>query len=911
MNPLLRCVLVLLLLAGCCYTSVAQVTKTYSGVFNRKPFREVVKWVEGQNPAARIYYPTEELGELIISFTAEQRPLLEFIREALLQTNWKPVQDYDGAIYITRDQPIETNIGVKQASQLSPKTTGTSSVEIPIENRMFVIGDQEKKARTNAVVSGYIRNVYSGEALIGINVSVDGGKQLISTNTYGYYSVVLPEGRHELLVTGAGMKSTRRQIQLYSSGQLDIELEDAVANLTAVVVTADKNSTTRGLQVGTNRLSIRAIKQVPVVFGETDLLKVVLSLPGVTSVGEASNGFNVRGGSADQNLILMSDATIYNPSHLFGFFSGFNAELVKQVELYKASIPEKFGGRLSSVLDIQLQDGNAKRWSGTAGVGPLTSKAAVSGPIIKDKLTLSAGARTTYSNWIMRQLPEKEFRNSRGSFYDANVRLSFTASKKTSIYLTAYTSDDAFRFNADTSYQYGNKNINLKWKQQFNPKLTGVFTIGTDHYNYRILSRENDESAFRLKFSINQYFTRNDFTYTLSNKHTLSAGITSTYYTIHPGAYSPEGEGSLVNPVNIEAERGLESAVYLGDQFAITSRFSISAGIRFSLFQNFGPRTVYNYSPGMPKDSTTVVGVDQIAKGQLVQKWSGPEYRFSARYMLNENSSVKLSLTTTQQFIQMLSNTVTVAPLDIWKLSDRYMKPQKAIQLAAGYYYTLPSSKWELSVEAYIKRMQHVPDFKSGARLLLNDQLETQLINTRGKAYGAELLLRRAEGRLNGWFAYTYSRAFLQQDDQLAGETINNGQYYPANYDRPHNVNMVGNYRFSHRLSLSVNMVYTTGRPITLPIAIFTQGGVNGLLYSDRNKYRIPDYFRTDISFTIEGNHKLNQRFHNSWSFGAYNVLARENPFSVYYVQQQGRINGYQLSIFGTIIPFVSYNIRF
>ncbi|KYP16197.1 hypothetical protein [Flavihumibacter sp. CACIAM 22H1] len=632
-------------------------------------------------------------------------------------------------------------------------------------------------------------------------------------------------------------------------------------------------------------------------------------MPGVTSVGEASNGFNVRGGAADQNLILLGDATVFNPTHLFGFFSAFHPDIVKQVELYKASIPEKFGGRLSSVLDVTLQDGNANKWTGSAGIGPLTSAVSIGGPLKKEKATLSFGGRTSYSNWIMKQLPDKEYRNSRASFYDMSLRVSITLNKKNSLYLTGYTSNDGFKFNRDTSFQYGNKNINIKWKHVFSSRLTGVFTGGVDNYQYGVTSESNDVNAFRLRYTINQQFFRTDFNYVLNDKHQLNAGLQSIMYRLFPGNYQPQGSASLVQAKEIEREKALESAIYLGDQYRVNSKLSISAGLRWNLYNYLGPRTVFQYTPGVPKDTTTII--DTVSYSGSIQKWTAPEIRLNLRYLVGENSSLKLSFTTSRQFIHMLSNTVTLSPTDIWKLSDRNIRPQEGMQLSAGYYQSFAKNKWELSMELYFKHIEHYLDFKSGARLLMNEHIETDIINTKGKAYGVELLLKKPEGRLNGWFSYTYSRILLKQDDPLAGETINRGRYYPGNADRPHNASLIVNYRFSHRMSLSGNLIFTTGRPITLPIAVFNQGGSTGLLYSDRNAYRIPNYFRSDISFTLEGNHKVQQRFHNSWSIGAYNLTARENPYSVYYVQEAGQVKGYQLSIFGTIIPFLSYKIKF
>jgi hypothetical protein len=438
-----------------------------------------------------------------------------------------------------------------------------------------------------------------------------------------------------------------------------------------------------------------------------------------------------------------------------------------------------------------------------------------------------------------------------------------------------------------------------------------VFTAGVDNYQYGISSAGNKVNAFKLAFDINQDYFRADFSYSPNYRHTISYGLNTILYKLHPGSFTPTGQQSLVKPNVLPAEQGLESALYLGDQYAISSKLSVNAGIRYSVFNYFGPRQVNNYAEGLPRDTATIVNTSSYASGKIIKTYQAPEIRIAFRYAFSDSTSVKLSFNTLQQYIHSLSNTVNVSPTDIWKLSDPHIQPQQGKQLSLGLYKNFRANTIETSLEVYYKQTRHFLDYKSGAQLLLNDHIETDVINTRGKAYGAELLIKKNSGKLNGWLSYSFSRTFLQVDDPIAGQTINKGNYYPASFDKPHSVNFIGNYRFSHRYSMSLNVVYSTGRPITLPIGIFNLGGASSLLYSDRNQYRVPDYFRTDFSFNLEGNHKVKQRFHNSWSFGVYNLTARQNAYSVYFVQENGKINGYQLSIFGTAIPFVTYNIKF
>ena len=907
-----------------CQQSAAQGAKTISGDFSHYSFPRLVQEIE-THFNYHLYYDPAELDSLPVNIKADQETLAQLLDRLFDKTLFHYAIDTSGRVFITRRFVINTRLPAgfydpsKVAATDSSRPVLTGEEEAPAgeklkvspENKLYEIGARGGKPQPNATLAGYVRDGKSGEAIIGASVYIDTPSIGVITDQFGYYSLILPHGRHLLKISSAAMKDTKRQIIMYSDGKLVIEMQEFVSSLKTVVISAEKASNTKSLQMGVSRLTIKTIKQVPVVFGEADILKVVLTLPGVTSVGEAGNGYNVRGGSTDQNLILFSDATIYNPSHLFGFFSAFNPDVVKGIELYKSAIPEKYGGRLSSVLDVTARDGNSKQWTGTAGIGPLTSKFTIEGPVKKETTSLIAAVRTTYSNWLLTAVPNDAYKNSKADFYDANLHISHTINAKNSLYLTGYISNDRFNLANDTTYKYSNRNINIKWKHNFNNRHYSILTTGLDRYNYSVSGTQNAVNAFKLAFAINQSYFRADFNYSLSARHVMNYGFNTVYYQLQPGSYNPASAQSLVTPNVLANEQALESALYLGDQFSVTQKFSVSAGLRYSVYNYLGQHDVYDYVPGLPRDVTTIKDTSRYRAGQVISTYMAPEIRVSLRYAFSDSTSVKLSFNTMQQYIHMLSNTVSVSPTDVWKLSDPNIKPQQGGQLSLGLYKNFHSNTIETSVEVYYKQMLHFLDYKSGAKLLLNQHIETDVINTRGKAYGIEFLIKKNTGKLNGWFSYTYSRTFLQQDDALAGQSINHGDYYPASFDKPHNANLIANYRFSHRYSLSVNMVYSTGRPITLPVAVFTLGGSTSLLYSDRNQYRIPDYFRTDVSFTLEGNHKLKQKAHNSWSVGVYNITARQNAYSVYFVQEGGKIKGYQLSIFGTLIPFVTYNIKF
>ena len=706
------------------------------------------------------------------------------------------------------------------------------------------------------------------------------------------------------------MKDTRRQIQLYGDGKMNIDLQGQVMVLKNVTVSAEKINNIRGVQMGVQKLDIKTLKQVPVVFGETDVMRVLLTLPGVKSVGEASSGLNVRGGSADQNLVLFNDATVYNPSHFFGLFTAFNPDVVKNLELYKASIPAKYGGRLSSVIDITSREGNKKEFAGSAGIGLITSRLEIEGPLVKDKTSFILAGRTTYADWLLNALPD-QYKLSKASFYDINLNISHQINKNNNLYLTAYTSKDNFNLNSDTTYSYGNLNLSLKWKHAFNDKLYGVFIGGYDQYQYNITSTANPVNAYKLSFGINQSYFKAQFSYYLSPKHALEFGLSSLYYRLQPGTYEPIGKSSLVAADTVSQEQALESAVYISDKYTITNNLVIEGGLRFSMYNYLGPQSVNQYPPDAPKSEDNVIAVKNYAAGNIIKTYSGPEYRISARYEFADNFSMKAAFNTSRQYTHVISNTTSISPTDIYKLSDPNILPQEGSQVSFGLYKNLKSNTIETSVEVYYKTMKNTLDYKSGAVLVMNHHIETDVINTNGRAYGVEFMIKKATGKLNGWLSYTYSRVQLKQNDPNAGELINKGAYYPANYDEPNSATMVANYRVNHRFSVSLNGTYTTGRPITLPTGVFYYYNSFRTLYSDRNAYRIPDYYRADFSLNIDGNHRVHQKFHNSWTIGVYNIFGRHNPYSVYFVSENGSVNGYKFSIFGSAIPFINYNVRF
>ncbi|GAB3422828.1 TonB-dependent receptor [Niabella aquatica] len=909
-----------LLTAMLCFSSAkGQELPLVSGKYEKTEAEDFFKDLEKQT-GFYFYYDTTQLDSLHIDVLIEKEPLDRALNRALQSTLLKfGIDVAEQKIYITTQIKLLTtlptgfydkkNVPVSAAEAIADYGFEGKDHKVTAENKIHEIGNKNAPMQATVLLNGTIRSSRTGEPFPNVSVLVDDKYSAIS-DTYGNYSLNIPPGKHLLNIVGFGIRETNLNLMVYSDGRMDIDMQEQIPTLKEVVVSSARTRNIRVAQMGVSRLSIDEIKKVPTVFGETDILRVITTLPGVKTVGEASTGFNVRGGSADQNLILFNENTIYNPSHFFGMFSAFNPEIVKDVELYKSSVPAKYGGRLSSVLDINSREGNKKKISGSAGIGLVTSRLQLEGPIAKDKTSFIFGGRTTYANWLIDLLPDN-YDKSRASFQDLNLGVTHHIDSNDNIYLNGYYSRDQFKLNEDTTYGYTNRNFSLKWQHRFSRRLQGEIIGGYDYYKYDIKSGENYVNAFKLFFDIRQYFGKINFVYYHSQKHGFDFGLNTIVYRLQPGTFEPLNSSSFVKPDTVSTERALENALYFTHRFTPTNKLSFTTGLRYSLYSYMGPQSVAYYTEGQPVTDDTRQSIVNYGKGKIINNYHGPELRFTVRYAFTHDFSVKAGYNTQRQYIHLLSNTTAISPTDVWKLSDPNIRPQQGDQLSLGFYKNFRSNTIETSVEAYYKNIKDYLDYKPGATLLMNHNIETDVIRTKGKAYGIELLIKKPVGKLNGWLGYTYSRILLRSAEAGLGNIINDGDFYPANYDKPHDFVLAGNFRVNHRFSLSLNSTYSTGRPITYPIGKFYYEGAERVLYSDRNQYRIPDYYRTDFAINIEGNHKVHQKTHNSWTLGVYNMLGRRNPYSVYFVTESGRVNGYQLSIFGSAIPFINYNIRF
>jgi len=818
-----------------------------------------------------------------------------------------------GNIILTKNYAVKVNntpLG-KNKKFLPPTDYSNSGDNQQAGNISVEIGNPaEKNKPGNVTITGYINNKITREPVAGVTVFVQKLSIGSVSNEYGFYTLTLPRGTHLLQFTFMGMREKAVNMNLYGTGELNVEMNSVMIPLKETVISAQKSITLQRFEVGAEKINITSFKLLPTAMGESDIIKSILLLPGVQSVGEGSAGFNVRGGSADQNLILLYGAPLYNSSHFFGFFSAINSDIIKDVTLYKGGIPSKYGGRISSVLDIGSKDGNREEFAGNAGISPITTHISLEGPIIKDTLTYILTARTTYSNWIFGLIKNPALHNSRASFYDLNGKLTYDLNKNNRIEFSAYTSHDEFRFNTDSTYRYNNNILALKWRHYFNSRFFSSLSLNNSSYNYDISSQNIPIEAFILSHKVNSTGLKADINWFLG-RNEINFGIDLTRYDIIPGTYLPYNDSSLVIPRRIEKERAWEGALYIEDKFVATEFLSINVGMRMSSYFSLGPQTVLLYDPEFSKSTTTITDTLKFKPGKVISRYSGPEFRVSLNFRISDNNSFKINYNRTRQYLHLLSNSTSIAPTDTWQLSDYYLKPEIGDQVAIGYYEMLFGNSFEASAEIYYKGIRNMIDYKAGTNLIMDENIERDIVNVKGKAYGLELVLKKTEGKFRYSIGYTYSRTFVKSLGVFSDEVINSGKWFPANFDKPNDLVVTFNYILSRRLSFSSNYSWSTGRPITYPVATYRVADKLIVTYSDRNAHRIPDYSRLDLSLRVSGNLKSHRIAHPYWTFSVYNVLGRQNVYSVYFKKVNENIKGYELSVFGRPIPSVTFNFDF
>ncbi|MBG0860005.1 MAG: TonB-dependent receptor [Bacteroidales bacterium] len=877
-------------------------------------FEEFVTRIEAYHPV-RFFFNEEWIKGLKLPQFDRNIHLTDLLDTLLTGTSLYYYLDEAWNVVLTKDFAVRiTGKPEPEERKYIPGDDYTGIVEEAgtAGNLVMNIGNQADRNKPgNAIISGYISNLNTREPVAGATVVIRELSVGTISNEFGFYTLAVPRGSYTVRVSFLGMKERLIDVNLYGSGEMNIEMKSTLIPLKETVVTAEKNVILRRFEVGVEKINIVSFRLLPTSMGEADIIKSILLIPGVQSVGEGSSGFNVRGGTSDQNLILLYGAPVYNPSHFFGFFSSVNSDIIREVTLYKGGIPSRYGGRISSVLDISPRDGNRREFAGNAGISPVTTHVVIEGPIKEDTCFYLLSARTTYSNWILGLMENKALRNSRASFYDINGRIAYDINRKNKIDFSGYFSNDGFRFNSDTIYRYHNNIFAFKWRHFFSSRFFSGVNLNNSYYDYRISSDKTPGEAFMLSHRINSTELKADINWYQGSRNEFNFGINLTRYEVLPGSFRPAGDSSMVKPDIIQKQRALESALYFEDKFIVTDHLSANAGLRFSTYFAFGPQSFYIYNDAYPKSSSSVTDTLHFGRSENYRTYAAPEFRLSLNYRLNDNSSFKLNYNRTKQYLHLLSNTTSISPSDTWKLSDYYLKPQVGDQFAIGYYRMLNRKKIEASAEIYYKMIDNLVDFKGGTKLVMNKYIERDLINVEGRAYGVELLFKKQEGRFRWSIGYTYSRILTRTTSNLREERINSGKWFPANFDKPHDLVLTFNYLYSRRFSLSANYTYSSGRPITYPVAAYKVGNIVLTYFSERNKYRIPYYSRLDLSMKISGNLKSKKIAHPHWIFSLYNVLGRQNIYSEYFKYEKNKVQGYMLSVFGRPIPSVSFNFDF
>jgi hypothetical protein len=755
---------------------------------------------------------------------------------------------------------------------------------------------------TGFTVSGHVKDSVSGEVLLGATVYATQQNSGVATNSYGFYSMSLPAGNYTIRFSYIGYESIYRQVSLSGNLTLDIALQPGNSELKEVEIrSARSNENIVKPEMGMVKLDVKTISRIPALLGEVDIIKAIQLLPGVQATSEGSTGFSVRGGNSDQNLVILDEATLYNSSHLMGFFSIFNNDAIKDVTLYKGDIPAAYGGRLSSLLDVRMKDGNSKNFKATGGIGTVSSRLTIEGPIIRDRTTFIASGRRTYADLFLPFANQKEVRNNKLYFYDFNLKLTHIINENNRVYFSGYLGRDVFK-NQFAKMGFGNQTASLRWNHLFSSKLFLNVSAIYSKFDYNLGAPTADANAFNWFSRMIDYTERFDFTYYHNIHNTLRVGFVSTFHEFYPGTATGLGNESIISEFRLPTEYAFEHGIYASNEQKVGSNLTLKYGLRLSIFQNMGPGTYYRFdSVYNPMDSIV------YGRRDIFHTNAGLEPRFAFVYQLTESSSIKGHYSHTLQHISLAQNSTAGTPLDIWFPSTPNVKPQVADQFALGYFRNFLNNSLETSIEVYYKKVDNLIDFRDHANLLLNQYIEGELRIGKGYSYGLELMIRKGEGKLNGWISYTYSRSWRKISE------INDGKRYPAPYDKPNAISIVMNYSFNKRLEGSVTWVYATGLPVTFPTGRAVVGFSVLPIYSDRNAYRMPDYHRLDIAISLKDKERPKRKWKGEWNLSIYNAYNRKNAWSINFESDPD--NAYRTYAVKTylfsIIPAITYNFKF
>jgi hypothetical protein len=792
---------------------------------------------------------------------------------------------------------------------------------------LFIILPVLGFTQSKVTVKGRITQANTNLPIFGANILIPQTGYGTTTDSLGNYEMTILKGNFLIKITHQGYFSKNFQLDASKNAIQNFTLDEKVNDLAEIEVSAKSaNQNVKSLITGVSSLNYKALKKLPTLLGEVDIIKSLFTLPGVTTVGEGASGFNVRGGNIDQNLILLEEAPIFNSSHLMGFFSVFNPDAFRDFNFYRGGVPAQFGGRVSSVLSINLKDANASKFSVNGGVGTISSRLFIESPIIKDKLSFFVAGRISYVDQVVNLFKIKRLAGSKANFYDLTAKIEYKPTKKDRISVSAFHGNDNFKLakdtittideNSDALYNWTSRNLSTSWSHYFGPKFT--FKTHAVYANYEVnIINTDSATAFNLNSSIAYKSIKSVLIYTPNDRHEAEIGFQINNYHIKPGSLLPTLATSNKNPAILPNERAIESAVFINDKIKVSSKFDIGIGLRFALYQALGSGKVYNYETGQPRTTLSLTDSTMFAKGEVIKQYSSIEPRISFNYSMSANSSIKASLNRMSQFINLLSNTTAALPSDRWKLSDIYTKPQYSDQFSLGFFMNSKDKTYEFSAELFYKKLYNAIDYKDGETLILNTKPETVILQGKGFAYGAELFIKKNLGVFTGWLSYTYSQTRIKILGATPDETINNGNYFPPIFNRPHSFNAICSYQASKTVSFSGNANFTSGRAITYPASKLYLSGSFLPYYNNRNQSQIPNYLRFDFSMNIETHPYRTKGYRSNWNFSLYNILARRNAYSVFLRQQtpfniyDSRVKIYKLSILGSIIPSLTYNFKF
>ncbi len=901
--------------SGLCQEAKWPIGPAYNGL----DWSAFVSKVEEVHPV-RLFYEEADVADFQSPALAQEVPLLSFLQSGLPGCNI--THDRMGHIFISRDMEII----IELSTAIYPKVASPAGLADTLPDRLqelaettnqyvgqvVEVGEARKGAgKQKVILRGEVQSLSGEGALPGATILIEELGTGVATDENGAYELVLKKGTYTFTVSQLNHTEEQFKLNLLSDGTYNFRLEGKTNLLKGVTVTSNKFDGVQSTKMGFERLTTKGIEEIPLVLGEKDILKVASLLAGVQSVGEGTAGFNVRGSPADQNLFYIDKVPIYNTSHLLGFFSAFNSDAISEFSISKSNIPAKFGGRLASIFDITALEGDKEKYKVRGGISPITGNILFEGPVQKDKSSIMVAVRSTYSNWILKRIQNDDFNRTRVNFADGIVKFSQQLSSKSRIQAFGYYSFDDINFAGTTNFDNSNLGGSLSWNHFFNEKINMNLAVINSRMQLGVAERGIPFEAYRQNSELLHQEARMDWAWRINPRHELTFGANAILYNNDRGTFLPSDDRSLIEPIEFDVEKGLESGIYVSEEWQPTARITLTGGLRYNQYHYLGPQEVFQYQEGATITEETVTDTLQFQQGESIVTHHNLDYRIGLKYSILPNLSVKASYNTLHQYLFLLSNTIALAPTDRWKLIDYHTEPMSGQQASFGLYGSFADKKYNWSTEFYTKQVRELVEYRDGANLLVNEFPERDILQGDLDAWGLELTFKKPRGRLNGWVNYTYSRSRVLVRGEDDASSINFGRRYPSNFDRPHVANVVLNYKFIRRFSLSANMVYQSGRPITYPTNTYTQGGFRIINFSERNQYRIPDYFRVDLSVKFEGNLRKEKLLHSAWVVSVYNLLGRDNVYNEYFRYNNNNLRGYRLSIFANPIVSISYQFKF